>query len=188
MKIHQAGSRDDVRSDPCFQKRITRFETMEWSGSCTEIIAALPGQKVVIDLALCKPSKDKQLTIRVITCRPTSSGVRQMILMLPSEGLRHFSGQNFIDDAGIDVALRWVSTPGVHLGDREKARSLARRCNELAAELVHTRPDRLASFVAINAGQRILESSELNHSKQHAILAGDAARRFPRWHSLVRDL
>jgi predicted TIM-barrel fold metal-dependent hydrolase len=42
-----------------------------------------------------------------------------------------------------------VSTPGVHLGDTEKARSLARRCNELAAELVHARPDRFASFACI---------------------------------------
>ena len=37
---------------------------------------------------------------------------------------------SFMDDAGIDVAVTSVSTPGVHLGDSEKARSLARRCNE----------------------------------------------------------
>ena len=48
-----------------------------------------------------------------------------------------------------DVAVMSVSTPGVHLGDSEKARSLARRCNEFAAELVHTRPDRFASFACI---------------------------------------
>src|ERR1700739_496804 len=53
---------------------------------------------------------------------------------------------SFMDDAGIDVAVMSVSTPGVHLGDSEKARSLARRCNEFAAELVHARPDRFASF------------------------------------------
>jgi predicted TIM-barrel fold metal-dependent hydrolase len=51
---------------------------------------------------------------------------------------------SFMDDAGIDVAVMSVSTPGVHLGDSEKARSLARRCNEFAAELVHTRPARFA--------------------------------------------
>jgi len=56
---------------------------------------------------------------------------------------------SFMDDAGIDVAVMSVSTPGVHLGDSEKARSLARRCNEFAAELVHTRPDRFASFACI---------------------------------------
>jgi 6-methylsalicylate decarboxylase len=56
---------------------------------------------------------------------------------------------SFMDDAGIDVAVMSVSTPGVHLGDSAKARSLARRCNELAAELVQARPDRLASFACL---------------------------------------
>ena len=56
---------------------------------------------------------------------------------------------SFMDDAGIDVAVMSVSTPGVHLGDSERARSLARRCNEFAAELVHTRPDRFASFACL---------------------------------------
>lgn len=56
---------------------------------------------------------------------------------------------SFMDDAGIDVAAMSVSTPGVHLGNSEKARSLARRCNEFAAELVHARPDRFASFACI---------------------------------------
>jgi 6-methylsalicylate decarboxylase len=55
----------------------------------------------------------------------------------------------FMDDAGIDVAVTSVSTPGVHLGDSEKARSLARRCNEFAAELVQARPDRFASFACL---------------------------------------
>ena len=49
---------------------------------------------------------------------------------------------SFMDDAGIDVAVLSLSTPGVHLGDNGKARSLARRCNEFAAELVRARPDR----------------------------------------------
>ena len=56
---------------------------------------------------------------------------------------------SFMDDAGIDVAVMSVSTPGVHLGDSEQARSLARRCNEFAAELVHARPDRFASFACL---------------------------------------
>jgi predicted TIM-barrel fold metal-dependent hydrolase len=56
---------------------------------------------------------------------------------------------SFMDDAGIDVAVMSVSTPGVHLGNSGKARVLARRCNEFAAELVHARPDRFASFACI---------------------------------------
>src|SRR5882724_12105810 len=56
---------------------------------------------------------------------------------------------SFMDDAGIDVAVLSVSTPGVHLGDSAKARTLARRCNEFAAELVTARPDRFASFACL---------------------------------------
>ena len=56
---------------------------------------------------------------------------------------------SFMDDAGIDVAVLSVSTPGVHTGDSTKARTLARRCNEFAAELVGTKPDRFSSFACI---------------------------------------
>jgi 6-methylsalicylate decarboxylase len=54
-----------------------------------------------------------------------------------------------MDDAGIDVAVLSLSTPGVHTGDSLKASALARRCNEFAAELVHARPDRFAAFACI---------------------------------------
>src|SRR5437762_7615508 len=56
---------------------------------------------------------------------------------------------SFMDDAGIDVAVLSVSTPGVHTADNAKASALARRCNEFAAELVRARPDRFASFACI---------------------------------------
>src|ERR1700733_2614675 len=42
-----------------------------------------------------------------------------------------------------------LSTPGVHTGDSVKARSLARRCNEFAAELVRSRPDRFGGFACL---------------------------------------
>ena len=56
---------------------------------------------------------------------------------------------SFMDDAGIDVAVMSVSTPGVHVGDTQRARSLARRCNELAAELIRERPDRFSGFACL---------------------------------------
>ena len=55
----------------------------------------------------------------------------------------------FMDDAGIDVAVVSLSTPGVHTGNSAKARALARRCNEFSAELVHARPDRFGAFACL---------------------------------------
>jgi 6-methylsalicylate decarboxylase len=34
---------------------------------------------------------------------------------------------SYMDDAGIDVAITSISTPGVHMGDDAAARDLARR-------------------------------------------------------------
>src|SRR5882724_5192904 len=56
---------------------------------------------------------------------------------------------SFMDDAGIDVAVVSLSTPGVHTGDGAKARALARRCNEFSAELVHSRPERFGGFACL---------------------------------------
>jgi predicted TIM-barrel fold metal-dependent hydrolase len=56
---------------------------------------------------------------------------------------------SFMDDAGIDVAIVSLSTPGVHTGDGAKARELARRCNEFSAELVRSRPDRFRGFACL---------------------------------------
>ena len=56
---------------------------------------------------------------------------------------------SFMDEAGIDMAVVSLSTPGVHTGDSAKAQALARRCNEFAAELLRERPDRFASFACL---------------------------------------
>jgi predicted TIM-barrel fold metal-dependent hydrolase len=55
----------------------------------------------------------------------------------------------FMDAAGIDIAVLSVSTPGVHTGDAARASAMARRCNEFAARLVKTHPDRFASFACV---------------------------------------
>src|ERR1700686_1605151 len=56
---------------------------------------------------------------------------------------------SFMDEAGIDVAITSISTPGVHMGNDARARSLARRCNELSAELIQAQPRRLGGFAAL---------------------------------------
>ena len=56
---------------------------------------------------------------------------------------------SFLDDAGIDVAVTSISTPGVHTGDDARARALARRCNEFTAGLIRDRPGRFAGFACL---------------------------------------
>ena len=63
----------------------------------------------------------------------------------------------FMDDAGIDVPVVSLSTPGAHTGDNAKARALARRCNEFSAELVHGRPDRFGSFACLPCRTKLLQ-------------------------------
>ena len=56
---------------------------------------------------------------------------------------------SFMDDAGIDVAITSISTPGVHLGDDAAAGALARRCNEFSAELIQKYPLRFGGFACL---------------------------------------
>jgi predicted TIM-barrel fold metal-dependent hydrolase len=55
---------------------------------------------------------------------------------------------SFMSEAGIDVAITSISTPGCTSGTT-RARSLARRCNELSAELIQAHPSRLGGFAAL---------------------------------------
>jgi 6-methylsalicylate decarboxylase len=56
---------------------------------------------------------------------------------------------SFMDDAGIDVAVVSLSTPGVHTGDNANAHALATRCNEFSAELIRSRLDRFGGFACL---------------------------------------
>lgn len=56
---------------------------------------------------------------------------------------------SYLDEAGIDVAIPSISTPGVHLGDDRTARSLARQVNEYLADIKRDRPDRFGAFAAV---------------------------------------
>jgi predicted TIM-barrel fold metal-dependent hydrolase len=59
------------------------------------------------------------------------------------------SALSYMDDAGTDVAITSISTPGVHMGDDAAARDLARQVNELSAELIQQRPERFGGFAAL---------------------------------------
>jgi predicted TIM-barrel fold metal-dependent hydrolase len=55
----------------------------------------------------------------------------------------------YLDEAGIDVAVPSISTPGVHFGDDAAARTLAQRVNEYLADIKRDRPDRFGGFAAL---------------------------------------
>jgi 6-methylsalicylate decarboxylase len=55
----------------------------------------------------------------------------------------------YLDEAGIDVAVPSISTPGVHFGDDQAARTLSRRVNEYLADIKRNRPDRFGAFAAL---------------------------------------
>jgi aminocarboxymuconate-semialdehyde decarboxylase len=55
----------------------------------------------------------------------------------------------YLDEAGIDVAVASISTPGVHLGDDAAARNLARQVNEYLAGIKRDRPDRFGAFAVL---------------------------------------
>ena len=69
--------------------------------------------------------------------------------VLPDFFWQATSALSFLDDAGIDVAVTSISTPGVHTGDSAAARVLARRCNEFSAEMIRDRPDRFGGFACL---------------------------------------
>ena len=56
----------------------------------------------------------------------------------------------FMDEAGIDVAVLSISTPGVQLPKRQAGRDLARKCNELAASLIVKYPKRFGAFASVS--------------------------------------
>jgi 6-methylsalicylate decarboxylase len=55
----------------------------------------------------------------------------------------------YLDEAGIDLAVVSISTPGVHFGDDAAARTLGREVNEYLAGLKRDRPDRFGAFAVL---------------------------------------
>lgn len=82
---------------------------------------------------------------------------------------------SFMDDTGIDIAVLSISTPGVHTGDGQKAKRLARKCNELLAEIIQQRPDRFAGFACLPLPDVDNSLSELTYALDELHLDGAVA-------------
>src|SRR4249920_262906 len=54
-----------------------------------------------------------------------------------------------MDSHGIEVALTSLAQPGVGFGTQASAETLARHCNDYAAELTARRPRRFGAFAAV---------------------------------------
>ena len=70
----------------------------------------------------------------------------------PRRALAEWSVERSIDQmdqAGVSSSMLSISNPGIWFGDTEKARKLARDCNEYAARLVTAYPKRFGMFAAL---------------------------------------
>ena len=93
-------------------------------------------------------ARPNKISIRIFFRRETNDSAHPVGGIAPPVW-DEASALAFMDDAGIDVAITSISTPGVHVGDDARARRLARRCNELSASLIQRWPDRFGGFAAL---------------------------------------
>ncbi|OFZ73483.1 MAG: hypothetical protein A2W04_03095 [Betaproteobacteria bacterium RBG_16_64_9] len=88
-----------------------------------------------------------------VHCHSMTPAYRQAIASLgPTIRTPEWTAQgtvDFLDRHGSAAAVLSLSVPGTHHGDDAKARRLARRCNEEAAEFVERHPKRLGAFATL---------------------------------------
>ena len=87
-----------------------------------------------------------------------------------------------MDDAGIDVAVLSLTTPGVQNLDSNTAVALARSSNDLLATAVHLRPDRFQGFATLPTPAPQVAAKELERSMHELGLHGAML------HGRTRDL
>ena len=92
---------------------------------------------------------------------------RQGIQKVAGAALPEWHAQASLDvmnENGIQAALLSISAPGVYFGDLEAARTLARQCNEFAAQLCDAHPGRFGSFAVLPMPFTELACAEAVHA------------------------
>ncbi len=77
-----------------------------------------------------------------------------------------------MDRSGIEIALTSVSQPGVQFASPDDARTLARRCNEYAAELSARWPRRFGAFALVPMHETDAALAEIAHAYDALGFAG----------------
>jgi predicted TIM-barrel fold metal-dependent hydrolase len=77
-----------------------------------------------------------------------------------------------MDAHSIEVALTSLAQPGVQFGDPERARALARRCNDYAAELAARWPRRFGGFAVVPMWDRRHAIDEIGYALDRLKLQG----------------
>ena len=84
---------------------------------------------------------------------------------LPGWTPRHSLDVMDIND--IETAITSLSAPGVYFGDKDKAVSLARACNEFAANMARRHPGRFGNFAVLPLPFTDLACKEAIHALEH---------------------
>ena len=77
-----------------------------------------------------------------------------------------------MDEAGVDKAILSISTPGIWFENVDEARTVARECNEYAASLVRSYPDRYDFFAAVPLPDQSGSIAEIAYAVDHLGAAG----------------
>jgi predicted TIM-barrel fold metal-dependent hydrolase len=77
-----------------------------------------------------------------------------------------------MDEAAVDKAILSISAPGIWFDKADEARIVARECNDYAASLVQSHPDRFGFFAAIPLPDPAGSIAEIAYALDHLGAAG----------------
>lgn len=109
----------------------------------TEEACAFPDQVAAIRRLAEHPGDDPDLVMWSRFLSPAYTTVLRRLLDLEEERIR------IMDEAGIDMQVLSMTSPGVQMFDRDAATAMARSANDQLAEAIARRPARFAGLASI---------------------------------------